>query len=225
MKTYLLFTLISLIALFQLSCKKEVGASGKVVSAIDGSPLERARVDWLSYYKMTTETDSLGRFVIGDTCPCLPDCPKLQVIVREKGFEPVYLDLTGKSSLRANNLVIKMMPLVGPPKEFRETTEEGLLKSMNAFFSLINLFTLIMICLSTLKHKFWWIIAVIFLSFTYKYNYFNGDSEFYPISFLIQIRLTYIGWYIYYIPVASIVFWIYYFFKRRSGAILFVNKH
>ena len=224
MKTYLLFAVVILIASVQLSCKKEVAASGRIISAVDGSPLERARVDWLGYYKMTTETDSLGQFVIGDTCPCLPDCPKLQVIVREKGFDPVYLDLTGKSNLTANNLVIKMNPSIFRPREFRETPEESLLKSMNAFFSLINIFTLVVICLSNIRYKALWIIAVLFLSFTYTYNYFNGDTEFYPISFLVQIRLTYIGWYVYYLPIASIIFWIYYFFKRHSGLVLFVKK-
>jgi hypothetical protein len=223
MKKCLLIACSLFLFLIHTSCKKEVAASGRIVSAIDGTPLERSRVDWLGYYKMTTETDSLGRFVIGDTCLCLPDCPKLEVIVREKGFEPLYLDLTGKSNFTADNLLIKMVPLTGPPKVFKETTEESLLKSMNAFLSLVNIFTLVMICLSKVRHKALWIIAVLFLSFTYKYNYFNQDTVFYPFSFLVQIRLTYIGWYVFFIPVASILFWIHYFFKKRSGINLFAK--
>lgn len=224
MKKYLLVALTILIVLLQLSCKREVAASGKVISAVDGSPLENSRVDWLGYYKMTTVTDSLGQFVIGDTCMCLPDCPELQVIIREKGFEPVYADLTGKSNFTANNLVIKMNPLKGKPKDFRETPKEMLLKSMNAFLSLVNIFTLVMICLGNIRYKALWIISVLFVSFTYKYNYFNGDSEFYPLSFLVQVRLTYIGWYVYYIPVATILFWIYYAYKKRLGVHLFTNN-
>jgi hypothetical protein len=224
MRKHLGFVVAVLLLFVTISCKREIGASGRVISATDGIPLDNASIDWVNYYKTTVVTDSLGYFSIGDECRCIPDCPKLQVFVREKGYESQYFDLTGKSSPTANNLVLKLKPLLFAPKEFKETRKENLLKSLNALLSLVNIFTLVMIALSSMKEKVLWIVAVVFLSVTIKYNYFNEDTEVYPFSFFVQVRMSYIGWYLFYIPVATISFWLYYFYKKRQGVDLLAKS-
>lgn len=205
-----------LVLLFLISCKKEVTVSGKVVSAVDGEPLNYVTIHWTNYNRQYTYTDSLGNFTMGNLCRCAPDCPPVQLLFRREEYQEKYVDLTEQAA-NGENVVIELIPNDKGPIDFKENRLENLLKSLNSFISLLNLFTLTMICLAKLRHKALWILSVLFLSVTVKYNYLTEELHYYPFSFFIQIRLTYLGWYVYYIPVAAIAFWTYYFFRRKSG--------
>lgn len=218
---YILFVAI---ALSFLSCKKVVTGSGKVISAVDGKPLDYARVYWTNYSRISVETDSLGNFQIGDTITCL-NCPDFELFCKRQGYETQYENFTNVSGADLNHLIIKMTPSKNrkDEREVKETYGENLLKSLGALVSLINLFTFTMITQAKLKRKIVWVLALLFLSLTIKYNYYNETFEFYPISFFIQIRANPIGWYLYYIPLPALVFWVYYFFKRKQGVNLLLG--
>ncbi len=210
--------MLFLIAVLLISCKKETGGSGTVISAVDGKPLDYVRVYWANNPPKSIVTDSLGRFRLSDDCRCFPQCPDLELAFRRRGYETKYEIIRQESSPSAYNLVIKMTPSPRPEaRVFKETPMERNLKSLNALLSLINMFTLTMIGLSTIKNKTGWILCITFLSITIKYNYFSTDLQFYPFSFLVQIRANPTGWYLYYVPVTAIAFWIYYFYKKRKG--------
>jgi len=209
--------LIATVLLF-LSCKKVVVGSGKVISAVDGRPLDYARVYWTNYTRLSVETDSLGNFQIGDTVNSFLT-PDFELFCKRQGYETQYENFTDKSGDDRQHLIIKMKPSVNKQgeREVRETYQENLLKSIAAIVSLINLFTLTMITQARLKRKLIWILALLFLSLTVKYNYYTEALEYYPFSFFIQIKASPIGWYLYYIPLPALIFWIYYFFQRRKG--------
>ena len=212
------YILLVATALLFFSCKKVVMGSGKVISAEDGKPLDYARVYWTNYTRLSVETDSLGNFQIGDTVNSFLT-PDFELFCKRQGYETQYENFTAKSGDDLHHLIIKMTPSINKQgeREVRETYQENLLKSVAALVSLINLFTLTMISQAKLKRKLSWLLALLVLSFTVKYNYYTETLEYYPISFFIQIRASPIGWYLYYIPLPAIIFWVYYFFKRRKG--------
>jgi hypothetical protein len=204
-------------------CKKDISVSGRLISSVDSIPLDNARVYWTSNDRKTTVSDSLGNFTISDRCTCMPYCPELEMVFLEKGYEMTYADFTDSSDLNLKNVVIKMAPATPTSRKFKETRTENLLKSLNGLISLLNIFTLTMIFLNKFKYKTIWILAIAFLSFTIKYNYLSERLEFYPISFFIQLRMSHFGWYLYYIPLPTIFFWIYYFYKKAKGNTILVN--
>lgn len=211
---YILFIVT---ALFFVSCKKVIVGSGKVVSAVDGKPVDHARVYWTNYSRVSVETDSLGHFEIGDTITCFV-CPDFELFIKQQGYQTKYENFTNKSGEDLHNLVIEMHPSNSPKEErkVKETNFESVLKSIAAFVSLVNLFTFVIATQCRLKYKFIWLLALLFLSLTIKYNYYSGAVEYYPFSFFIQVRACPIGWYLYYIPLSTMVFWIYYFFNRKT---------
>lgn len=212
---YILFVVT---ALFFFSCKKVISGSGKVVSAVDGKPLDYARVYWTNYSRQSIETDSLGNFQLGDTIKCFV-CPDFELFSKREGYQTKYENFTDKSGDERHNLIITMTPSQNKQeeREVKETYFENQLKSIAALVSLINLFTLVMITQAKLKRKFIWLLALLFLSLTIKYNYYTETIEYLPFSFFIQIRASPIGWYLYYIPLPALIFWTYYFFKRKKG--------
>jgi hypothetical protein len=218
------YILLVVAALLFVSCEKVVTGSGKVISAADGKPLDYARVYWTNYSRVSVETDSMGNFTIGDTIKCI-NCPDFELICKRQGYETKYEDFTNKSGEDLHHLLIKMTPSQNKKgeREVKETYWENSLKSLAALISLINLFTLVMMTQARLKHKTIWLLALLFLSVTIKYNYYNEDIQFLLLSFFIQIRASPIGWYLYYIPLPALVFWSYYFFKRKKGEDLLLN--
>ncbi|HET6228253.1 MAG TPA: hypothetical protein VFF27_18375 [Bacteroidia bacterium] len=220
------YTLFVVMAILLLSCQRVITGSGKVVSAVDGKPLDYARVYWTNYSRVSIETDSLGNFTIGDTVNSFLR-PDFELFTKRQGYETKYENFTDKSGEDLNHLLIVMTPSKNKQgeREVKETYFENLLKSLAAIVSLLNLFTMAMLSQARLKlkNKIIWLLALVFLSLTIKYNYYEETFSFYPLSFFIQIRPDPIGWYLYYIPIPAMVFWLYYFFKRRQGTDLLLG--
>jgi hypothetical protein len=207
-----------LITLIFCSCEGIVDGNGKIISSIDKKPIDSVFVYWTNENERAY-SDSIGRFEIGSFCGAVPDLPELELIFYKKGYETKYINFTKEYKFATDSLTIEMVPTSNSSDEIKERPFETFLKYFNTLISLFNVFTLIFICRSKLKHKTLWILALIFLSLTVKYNYYSGDITANPLSFFLQYRflkIYYIGWYLFFIPLTSLVFWTYYFYNKKQ---------
>lgn len=207
-----------LITLILCSCEGIVDGNGKIISSIDKKPIDSVLVYWTNENEKAY-SDSNGRFEIGSFCGAVPDLPELELLFYKKGYETKYINFTKEYQFATDSLTVEMVPTLKPSEEIKERPFENFLKHFNTLISLFNVFTLIVICRTKLKHKTLWILALIFLSLTVKYNYYSGDITVNPLSFFLQYRflkIYYIGWYLFFIPLTSLVFWTYYFYNKRQ---------
>ncbi len=216
---------IIIISVLLASCEGIVEGKGKIISSTDHKPIDSVFVYWTNYFETTSYSDSIGNFKIGSFCGCVPECPELEVIFYKKGYTTKYVNLTKEyNSTNLADITIQLTPSNVPSEQIKEKSFGNFLQYFNTVISLFNIFTLIMIFRVKLKKKVLWILSLIFLSITIRYNYFTGDFKFQPFSFFLQYRflvIYYIGWYVYFIPTVAIIFWSCFFYKKRQGQKLF----
>lgn len=200
------------------SCEGIVLGGGKIVSSKDQKPIDSVLVYWTNG-KIKTYSDSSGMFKHEMFCGCVPDCPDLELIFYKKGFETKYLNFTKEYGHATDSIIVQLNPTVELDKEIKETGFETFLKYFNVLLSIFNIFTLVIICCVKIKWKPLWIISCIFFSITLKYNYYNNEFDISFFSFFVQLRylqIYYIGWYLFFIPVTTIAFWLYYFNTKNQ---------
>lgn len=213
MKNNLLLLLLPLILLS--SCDTFFHANGTVVDSETMEPIPHARIQVKG--KDYFYTDSLGQYKIDRSF--LGMSIKVDMMVEKSGYMPLYIDCSNKS-FRHQNAVLRM---VAVQKPFVPAIQQVWVRRMYWFdlvvVSIFNLFTLLFVLFrKRLLHRFAWVMALLFLNFSFDLLYMNAM----PLNFSLLHGPFYLVHYwthpytvVIALPVVSLLFW-YMFLYRRA---------
>ena len=213
LKTLYVFILLLPLILF-CSCEGIIGGKGKVLSSVNSEPIDSVKI--ILSGGQVTYSNEKGEFENDNFVGCVPDCPS-ELIFYKKGFKTRHIDTRNDYDNR-EKMIVYLDQETGEPVDYKINKIQYFLFYVALFFSLLNIFTFIMILVMKTKNKGLWAIASLLISLRLSYNFVNGSIEVEFLNFFLQIFTSIylnMGWYVYFIPASSLAFWICFFLKRK----------
>lgn len=203
--------LLSLLIL-TTSCDRTFRVTGKVVDETSGRPVTNVKIT--TSEKMVIYSDSIGDFTI-DRCGPGSMGDKLELLIEKDGYETSYFDLSNVSDLQNVNLEIRASNIIQPT--FCSKSLVRTFYFINLYIvSLLSLITILFIAFKRIKHKWIWLVVILFICITFKINYVTGvlDVDFLHSPFYLKHYDFYPFTIKIVLPIAQFLFWVLYFVKR-----------
>jgi hypothetical protein len=208
--------IIPILILFILtSCEGPRSKQGAVFDAVTKEPLDKVTI---RFYGKESKTDSLGQFDISAFIGCTTKCNPFEAYFEKKGYETLYINFSNefdKNEHGGQHVEIFLKPTTDKQPVFAQSNFSKGVLTYSKVMVLIGALTFFISLFLKVKFKLLWIVAILWGNLSLGYNVITTNFDLSIFDSFARGIAQY-KWDIYFIPLGTIVYWVYYFglYKR-----------
>jgi hypothetical protein len=203
--------IIPILILFILtSCEGPRSKQGTVFDAMTKEPLDEVTI---RFYGKESKTDSLGQFDISAFIGCTTRCNPFEAYFEKNGYETLYVNFRNefdKSELGGQPIEIYLKPTTDKQPIFTESNFSDGVLTYSRIMLLIGAITFFLSLFLKIKLKLLWIVGILWGNFSLSYNVITTNFDLSIFDSFVRGIYQY-KWDIYFIPLGTIAYWVYYF--------------